>query len=70
MTTVYNLDGDISFWDVSNIENMSEMFYKAESFNQNLSNWNVDNVSICDNFSTNAINWQKGKPIFKKCNPF
>ena len=36
--------GDISNWNVSNVTNMSEMFYRAESFNQPLK-WNVSNVT-------------------------
>ena len=39
-------DGDISDWDVSNVENMCEMFLKS-SFtgkNSDISEWNVSNV--------------------------
>ena len=36
-------NGDISKWNVSNVTNMSWMFYKSE-FNGNISNWNVSNV--------------------------
>ena len=34
----------IDLWDVSNVFNMEEMFYKAEYFNENIENWNVSNV--------------------------
>ena len=41
--TAFN--GDISNWDVSNVENMSNMFYECESFNQDISGWDVSNVT-------------------------
>ena len=34
----------IETWDVSNVLDMSCMFYGADSFNQSLNNWNVSNV--------------------------
>ena len=37
-------NGDISGWDVSNVENMSGMFWGAKYFNQPLDKWNVSNV--------------------------
>ena len=36
-------NGDISKWDVSNVENMSDMFYNS-SFNGDISKWDVSNV--------------------------
>jgi surface protein len=36
---------DISSWNVSNVTNMSFMFYFNTSFNQNISSWNVSNVT-------------------------
>ena len=36
--------GDISKWNVSNVTDMSLMFYEARSFNGDLSKWNVSNV--------------------------
>jgi surface protein len=44
----YNLgefNGDISRWDVSNVENMEQMFYYAKSFNQPIGLWNVSKVT-------------------------
>ena len=32
---------DINSWDVSNVTNMSSMFYRATSFNKPLNNWNT-----------------------------
>jgi len=40
--SVFN--GDISYWDVSNVTNMSFMFCRAKIFNQPLNNWDVSNV--------------------------
>ena len=35
----------IGDWDVSNVNNMSEMFFRAEAFNQPIGNWDVSNVT-------------------------
>lgn len=42
--TAPGFNDDISNWDVSNVTDMSEMFY-GTSFNQSLSNWDVSNVN-------------------------
>jgi surface protein len=47
----YNLEkfnGDISRWNVSNVTNMSHMFYGANSFNQPIGDWDVSNVTNMD----------------------
>ena len=36
---------DVSRWNVSNIENMYNMFYGCKNFNCDLSNWNISNVT-------------------------
>ena len=36
--------GDVSRWDVSNVENMSLVFYECDKFNGNLGNWDVSKV--------------------------
>lgn len=33
---------DISQWDVSKVTDMARMFYSAERFNQDLSQWNME----------------------------
>ena len=38
-----DFNGDISNWDVSNVKNMSYMFYYS-AFNGDISNWNTMNV--------------------------
>jgi surface protein len=41
---ISQFNGDISKWDVSNVEKMASMFYKSQ-FNGDISNWNVSNVT-------------------------
>ena len=36
--------GDITFWDVENVTNMTRLFKAAYNFNQNISAWDVKNV--------------------------
>ena len=48
---------------------MEKMFYGAKYFNQDLSNWNVDNVENCDSFYEGAEAWVLPKPNFLKCDP-
>ena len=57
-------NGDISRWDVSNVENMNTMFHNAYLFNQNISNWDVSNVRTANymfcnakTFNQNISNW-------------
>ena len=45
------------------------MFYSAKYFNQDLSNWNVDNVDSCDSFNEKAESWQLPRPNFLNCDP-
>ena len=53
---------DISNWNVSNVEDMSFMFYNSE-FNQDISNWNVKNVKnmeamfLRSQFNQDISNW-------------
>ena len=35
----------ISKWDISNVTNMSGMFYNCENFNQDISRWDISNVT-------------------------
>jgi len=40
-----SFNGNISSWDVSNVTNMSGMFYNAYDFNQPIGDWDVSNVT-------------------------
>ncbi|MBQ8037171.1 MAG: DUF285 domain-containing protein [Proteobacteria bacterium] len=40
-----NFNQDISFWDTSNVTDMSNMFVGAHAFNQPLNNWDTSNVT-------------------------
>ena len=44
-------------------------FFSAKYFNQDLSNWNVDNVDSCDSFNEKAESWQLPRPNFLNCDP-
>lgn len=50
---------DISKWDVSNVTDMSGMFYDACEFNQDLSCWNVTSVIDMSNMFYNACKFNK-----------
>ena len=56
-------NGNISFWNVSQVTDMSHMFHSAYPFNQPLNNWNVSQVedmsSMFENsdFNQSLNNW-------------
>ena len=50
---------DISGWDTSSILNMSEMFYGATSFNQNINGWNTSNVTDMSNMFYGATSFNQ-----------
>ena len=60
-------------WDVSNVTNMSYMFYadyiNLTSFNQDISSWSVDGVTNCADFITNAPLTEANRPNFTNCTP-
>lgn len=60
--SVFN--GDLSNWDVSNVNNMNRMFVRAGLFNSDLSSWDVSNVtdlsgmfSGAESFTSDLSNW-------------
>ena len=56
---------DISKWDVSNVTNMSHMFYNCVSFNKDISKWNASNVRYKNNMFDGCLIKEEYKPKFK-----
>ena len=63
-TIFKNFNGDISMWDVSNVTNMTEMFWECKKFNCDLSRWNMSNVENtnnmfwgCEKFNCDLSKW-------------
>lgn len=61
-------NGDIGFWDVSNVTTMDGMFYNASSFNRDISKWDISKVenmgSLFKNassFNQDISNWNTSK---------
>ena len=58
-----DFNGDISKWNVSNVENMNNMFFENKKFNQPLDKWDVSNVRSMrnmfwrTNFNQPLNNW-------------
>jgi surface protein len=48
---------------------MLELFFSADNFNQDLSGWNVDNVTNCSSFYYSTDAWSLPKPNFTNCSP-
>ena len=67
MSTLFwrtKFNGDISQWDVSNVNNMKYMFFVCKSFNQDISGWDVSNVTNmegmfcgCESFNKDISSW-------------
>lgn len=53
----------INNWDVSNVIDMSSMFYKSENFNQNIGKWNVSGVMTMEEMfeEANSFNQDIGE---------
>ena len=52
-----DFNGDISGWDVSNVENMDCMFAGAYQFNCDISKWDVSKVKNMDNMFFRAYSF-------------
>ena len=58
-------NGDISFWDVSNVTDMRFMFCECENFNQDISSWDVSKVKYIRYMFDKCPIENKYKPKFK-----
>ena len=58
---LFNLEpyGMMPDWDVSQVTDMFLAFYKASSFNGNISNWNVSNVTDMGSMFYNATSFNQ-----------
>ena len=52
-------------WDVSNVTDMSWMFWGAESFDGDISEWDVSNVTDMDGIFDDCPIKEEYKPKFK-----
>ena len=59
-----DFNGDISRWNVSNVTNMTCMFYSCEKFNSDISKWDISKVKLtqlmfyeCKEFNCDIRNW-------------
>ena len=60
-----NFNGNISSWDVSNVTDMSYMFYMCNKFNQDISTWDISNVKNLKKIKNKSPIKEKYKPKFK-----
>ena len=80
---IENANFDVSEWDVSNVTDMSYMFYDCKNFNGDLSSWDVSNVTDmqymfknCYKLKDNGLeNWDVSNVknmngMFKDCKNF
>ena len=61
--------GHISSWDVSNVTDMSKLFfdmygYMAREFNENINNWNKGNVTNMEYIFSNAYDFNQPHILF------
>ena len=68
LSNAYGFDGDISFWDTSNVTTMFCMFKHQSRFNQDISLWDTSNVTNMYNmfyrarsFNQDISNWNVSK---------
>ena len=59
----------IEYFKTQNVIYMDYMFAYADTFNQNLSSWNVNGVTDCENFNYDTPQWTLPKPNFTNCTP-
>ena len=71
---LYNVNFDVSKWDVSNVENTSFMFTGFVKFDCDLSNWDVSKVKNmnymfynCENFDCDLSKWDVSNVLNMIC---
>ena len=57
---------NVSYWDVSNVKNMNNMFANCSNFNCDLSNWNVSDKLKYNDITFYKCDSLKNKPIWYK----
>ena len=55
--------------DRSNVTTMFNMFLNSTLFNQDISGWNVNNVTSCSEFSSGSPLEAANAPNFTNCDP-
>ena len=58
---------DIYQWNMSSVTNTEGMFYGTEQFDQDISGWDVTNVTSCDDFRGDAVLSDAHTPNFQNC---
>ena len=53
-------EGNIGDWNISNVTNLSNMFKKAQNFNQDLSSWDVSKITNMNAMFSEAIKFNNG----------
>lgn len=54
-----SFNGNIGFWDVSNVINMDGMFFNADSFNRDITNWDTSNVENMGSLFKKALSFNQ-----------
>ncbi len=60
---------DIEDWDVSEVTDMTGMFFETSDFDQDLTGWDVNSVTSCTTFSGRSAFSQSNHPPFSNCTP-
>ena len=56
-------NGDVADWDLSNVQDIGQLFESAESFDRSLASWDVSSVTHADGLFKNALSFNGGKLI-------
>ncbi len=70
MSLLFNsstFNGDITQWNMGNVEDMSYMFFQATAFNQDIGKWNVSNVTDVDFMFVSATAFNQNLSSWRLC---